>query len=54
MALERAKLSLTKEIEEMTSRVDQANVLHSHAEKKIKASKCLESPGVVKGKEMKI
>merc|ERR1711874_526029 len=36
MSLEKAKLSLTKEIEEMTSRVDQANVLYSHAEKKIK------------------
>merc|ERR1712223_1296719 len=36
MALERAKLGLTKEIEEMTARLDQANVLYSHAEKKIK------------------
>merc|ERR1712173_432322 len=36
MSLERAKLSLSKEIEEMTSRVDQANVLYGHAEKKIK------------------
>merc|ERR1712226_1123214 len=36
MALERAKLGLTKEIEEMTVRLDQANVLFSHAEKKIK------------------
>merc|ERR1712156_304130 len=36
MSLDKAKLSLTKEIEEMTSRVDQANVLYSHAEKKIK------------------
>ena len=36
MALERAKLGLTKEIEEMTARLDQANVLFSHAEKKIK------------------
>ena len=36
MSLEKAKLSLSKEIEEMTSRVDQANVLYSHAEKKIK------------------
>ena len=37
MALEKAKLNLTKEIEEMTSRVDQANVIYTHAEKKIKA-----------------
>ena len=36
MSLDKAKLGLTKEIEEMTSRVDQANVLYSHAEKKIK------------------
>ena len=34
--LEKAKNALTKEIEEIAARVDQANVLYAQAEKKIK------------------
>merc|ERR1712141_44334 len=36
IALEKAKLLLTKEIEDMAARVDQANMLYGQAEKKIK------------------
>jgi myosin heavy chain 6/7 len=36
MALDKSKDATGKEIDEMTSRVDQANVLHNQAEKKIK------------------
>merc|ERR1711899_81039 len=36
IALEKAKLLLTKEIEDMGARVDQANMLYNQAEKKIK------------------
>ena len=36
MALEKSKLGLSKEIEDVGCRVDQANMLHNQAEKKIK------------------
>ena len=36
MALEKTKLALTKEIEDMAARVDQASMLYGQAEKKIK------------------